>query len=144
MNSIWAITTHHERPGDAAEAWRECNVCAIGFVRYRNLKRAKREDLILDSQRFLEIKKGDLVLAYPGGNRIAYVGEIEDGKYERTAKNVVGLDEDDGGFEYPNQYKVNWYDRPYDFSRKDLPPFLLNQLGKRGRTVVQIDLHARA
>jgi hypothetical protein len=144
MNGIYAITTHHDRPSDAAEAWRECNVCAIGFTRYGNLKKAKQSELPSDVQLFLKIKKDDLVLAYAGGNRIAYVGEIENGEYLRTQKNIVGLKEDDGGFEYPNQYRVKWYDKPYDFSRKDLPPFLLDQLGKRGRTVVRIELNRRS
>jgi hypothetical protein len=77
-------------------------------------------------------------------NRIAYVGEIDDGKYLYTRKNIVGRDEDKGGFEYANQYKVKWYDRPYDFSRKDLPDYLWTQLGKKGRTVVHIKLGRRS
>ena len=144
MNSIYAITTHHERLSDAAEAWLECNVCAIGWSSYGNLKRVNLEELPSDAQQFMKIRKGDLILAYSGGNRIAYVGEIEDGKYMFTRKNIVGLDEADGGFDYPNQYKVRWFDRPYDFSRKDLPPFLLEQLGKRGRSVVPIKLNRRS
>jgi len=144
MNSIYAITTHHERLDDAAEAWRECNVCAIGFVRYGNFKKAKPEELPSDAKSFLKIRKGDLILAYAAGNRIALVGEIENGKYMHTQKNVVGLDEDDGGFGYPNQYIVRWYDKPYDFSRKDFPSFLRDQLGKRGRTVVPLNLYKRS
>jgi hypothetical protein len=77
MNSIYAIKTHHERPDEAVEAWRECEVCAIGFTRYGNLKKAEQEELPSDAKSFLEIKKGDLILAYPGGNRIAYVGSID-------------------------------------------------------------------
>jgi hypothetical protein len=144
MNSIYAITTHHERTDDAAEAWRECNVCAIGWSDYGRLDKIDEKKLPADAKLFLKIKKGDLILAYSGGNRIAYVGEIKDGKYHYTKKNIVGLDENDGGFEYPNQYVVTWRDKPYDFSRKDLPPFLLNQLGKRGRTVVQIKMNRRS
>lgn len=144
MNSIYALTTHHERRDDAAEAWHELNVCAIGFVRFGNLGRAKEEDLPSDVRAFLKIKKGDLVLAYAAGNRIAYVGEIVDGKYLHRTNNVVGLDEDDGGFGYPNQYEVKWFDKPYDFSRKDLPDYLWKQLGKRGRTVVPLKLYRRS
>jgi hypothetical protein len=144
MNAIYAIVTHHERPDDAAEAWRECNVCAIGWVNYGNLKKAKQTLLPSDAREFLKIEKGDMVLAYAGGNRIAYVGEIENGKYLHTSRNIVGRDEDDRGFEYPNQYRVKWCDKPYDFSRYDLPLFLFNQLGKRGRTVVPIKLYRRS
>ena len=69
MNSIYAITTHHDKPSDAAEAWRELNVCAIGFRRYGVLTKGKLEDLSKDAQLFLKIKKGDLILAYAMGNR---------------------------------------------------------------------------
>ena len=144
MNSIYAITTHHERFDDAAEAWEEQGVCAIGFVDSGNLKKARPEDLPSDARKFLGIKKGDLILAYAAGNRIAFVGEIEDGIYRYTKGNVVGLDEDDGGFEYSNQYRVKWYVKPRDFSRKDLPLFLSKQLGKRGRTVVPLNLYKRS
>ena len=144
MNAIYALTTHDERRDEAAEAWHELNVCAIGFVRFGNLRKAEETDLPSNARNFLKMKKGDLVLAYAGGNRIAYVGEIADGKYMHTTKNIVGLDEDDGGFGYPNQYKVKWYDKPYDFSRKDLPDYLWKQLGIRGRTVVPIKLGRRS
>lgn len=144
MNSIYAITTHHDRPSDAAEAWREVNVCAIGFRRFGVLTKGNPDEFSKDAQLFLKIKKGDLILAYATGNRIAYVGEIEDGKYNHTDDNIVGLDEKAGGFGYPNQYKVKWFEKPRDFSRIDLPPFLQKQLGKRGRTVVLIDLNRRS
>jgi hypothetical protein len=144
MNSIYAITTHHDRPDDAAEAWRECEVCAIGWTRYGNLRKAKKSELPSNALEFMKIKKDDFILAYSGGNRIAYVGDVKNGRYRHTKKNVVGLDEDDGGFEYPNQYEVRWYDKPYDFSRKDLPDFIKKQLGIRGRTVVPIKLYKRS
>lgn len=144
MNSIYAITTHHKRPSEAAEAWREVNICAIGFTRAGKLTDAKIEDLPKDAQLFLKIKKGDLILAYAMCNRIAYVGEIENGEYIHTHENVVGLDGKDGGFGYPNQYKVKWFEKPRDFSRIDLPDFLRKQLGKRGRTVVPINLNRRS
>jgi hypothetical protein len=144
LNSIYAITTHHDRPSEAAEAWRELNVCAIGFTRFGKLTSAKPEELPKDVELFLRIKKGDLILAYAMGNRIAYVGEIENGKYMQTHENIVGLDKKDGGFGYPNQYKVKWYEKPRDFSRTDLPDFLRKQLGQRGRTVVPINLNRRS
>jgi len=144
MKAIYAIVTHHERPDDAAEAWKDCNVCAIGWSRFGNLKKTRKENLPSDIRTFLKIKKGDLILAYAGANRIAYVGEIIDGKYMHTTRNIVGKSEDEGGFEYSNQYRVNWWDEPFDFSRYDLPPFLLNQLGKRGRTVTPIELQRRS
>ena len=110
MNSIYSITTHHERPDDAAEAWRECGVCAIGWRGIDGrLDKAPKEELDADSRLFLGIKKSDLILAYCNNNTIAYVGEIKDGKYLFTNKNIVSLDESKGGFEYENQYDVKWY-----------------------------------
>jgi hypothetical protein len=143
MSKIYAIVTHHKRADDAAEAWRECNVCAIGFHDDKRLTKMNNEDLAADARRFLEIEKGDFILAYTWGNRIAYVGDVVDGKYIYTKKNLVGRTEQ-GGFEYPHQYEVNWLDKPYDFSRYDLPPFLYTQLGKRGRTVIPIMLGKRS
>lgn len=58
MNRIYAIVTHHKRPDDAAEAWKDCNVCAIGFTDYGKLNKAKPETLCSNARRFLEIKKG--------------------------------------------------------------------------------------
>ena len=80
MNNIFAITTHHEKPVDAAEAWERNGVCAIGFVRKGNLRRLKGEQFKRDIQLFLEIEKDDLILAYATGNMIAYVGQVVDGK----------------------------------------------------------------
>jgi bifunctional DNA-binding transcriptional regulator/antitoxin component of YhaV-PrlF toxin-antitoxin module len=144
MNRIYAIVTHDKLPDDAAEAWKELNICAIGWDRYGNLKKAIPENLPSDVRNFLKIRKGDVILAYARANRISYVGEIVNGRYMHTHRNVVGRDEDYGGFEYPNQYEVKWWDRPYDFSRYDLPPFLYEQLGKKGRTVIPIEFHRRS
>jgi len=144
MNAIYAIVTHHERPDEAADAWKDCGVCAIGWARYGNLKKTNQDALPSDVRSFLEIKKGDLILAYAMENRIAFIGEIVDGKYKYTSGNIVGRSEDDGGFEYPNQYKVNWYPEPCDFSRYDFPPFLSKQLGKKGKTVIKIDFERRS
>jgi len=132
MNSVFAITTHHENPLDAAEAWRECNVCAIGHFEEENPNRIA----------FDGINQGDLILAYSCHNRIAYVGEIKDGILHKRNKNIVS-DETRKGFGYPFQYEVNWYDKPHHFSRKELPNDLWTQLGKRGKTVVQIEVDGK-
>jgi len=143
MNSIYAITTHHERLDDAADAWRELGVCAIGH--FGDEERLDKSNFLYKGGAlFLKIKKGDLILAYAGDNRIAYIGEIKDGEYIHTNKNIVGRDKDDGGFGYRNQKRVKWFDQPYDFSRHDLPPFLFKQLGGHGRTVVEIDLNRQS
>jgi hypothetical protein len=133
IHSVYAITTHHKNPPDAAEAWRECNVCAIGDF----------EEDSLTYSTFDGINQGDLILAYSCHNRIAYVGEIANGKLRRENKNIVSDDPKDDGFGYPNQKEVNWWDRPHHFSRKEklLPGDLRNQLGKRGKTVVQIKVN---
>jgi predicted Mrr-cat superfamily restriction endonuclease len=141
MNSIYVITTHHEKPNEAAEAWKKIGICAIGWARYGNLKKPKYE-LTGDAKIFLEIEKGDLVLAYATKNKIALVGEVTS-EYCRNTENLVGKDEGDGGFGYPNQYEVNWFKEPFDFDRKDLPQDLWSQIGKRGRTVVKLELHRR-
>lgn len=144
MNSVYSITTHDERPSEAADEWYENGVCAVGWVRYGNFKKKKIDELPKDVQTFLQIKKGDLILAYANRNRIAYVGEIETGEYIYQPDNSVSLSEKDGGLGYPNQYKVCWYQSPQDFSRNDLPPYLSKQLGKRGKTVIPIDLNRQS
>jgi RecB family endonuclease NucS len=129
MNSIYAITTHHERKHEAANAWQECGVCAIGWESGENSQ----------SRLFRNIQKGDLVLAFIGGSSIAFVGQI-DGPYVETYKNIVGKKESDGGFGYPYQYKVNWYDEPCHFQKTDLPQWLADQIGKPHKTVVRLQL----
>ena len=130
MNSIYAITTHNDRSADAAEAWRDVNVCAIGFTHYGKLTKEKPEKFPKDAQLFLKIKKGDLILAYARGNRIAYVGEIEDGEYIYTNHNVVGLDGKNGGFGYPSQYKVRWFEKPR-FLKNRLASFSTKPVGEK-------------
>jgi len=144
MSKIYAVVTHHEHPDAAAEAWKECNVCAIGFHSDKKLTKIGDKDLAADARRFLKIEKGDIILAYTWGNRIAYVGEVVDGKYVYAKENLVGRSEEQDGFEYPHQYKVAWWDKPYDFSRYDLPRFIYSQLGKRRRTVIPIMLGRRS
>jgi len=130
MNSLFAIVTHHERPLDAAEAWRECNVCAIGH------ESGPYYDL------FLQIDMGDLIFAYSLNNRIAYVGEIKDGNLQKDNENIVSQEGKDG-FGYECQYEVKWYDKPHHFSRKELPKDLWTQFGKRGKTVVRIEVDGK-
>src|SRR3989338_6769868 len=137
MNKIFAITTHHEEPVDAAEAWERNGVCAIGFVRKGNLRRLKGEQFNRDIQLFLEIEKDDLILAYATGNMIAYVGQVVDGKCLYNDRNEVGKKAE---FYYPNQFRVEWWPEPNHFQRTDFPQFFSKQLGKRGRTVVRLDL----
>jgi hypothetical protein len=129
MSSIFAITTHHEDKDKAAEAWHQCGVCAIGWEPGEN-EQAKL---------FREIDKGDLVLAYSGGNTIAFVGEAT-GRYVEDEKNVVGRTKKSGGFGYCYQQKVRWYDKPCHFPRADLPPWMRDQLGKPFKTVVRLEL----
>ncbi len=134
LNSIYVIVTHHptcekQAPDEAADTWKLNEVCAIGWAKWGNLKKAERK-LRKDVREFLGIKKGDIVLAYAKKNRIAQVGEVMDGVYRHTAGNEVGRDEELDRFGYPNQYRVRWWDEPYDFSRKDLQ----NTFGNRCRT----------
>ena len=93
---------------------------------------------------FRQIDRGDVILAYSGDNRIAYVGEVEDGRPLEATNNIVGDYNSKFGFDYPYQYKVTWFDKPHHFSRKSLPDWLWSQLGKRGKSVVQIDLMKRS
>lgn len=144
MNSIYAITTHHERPSDAAEAWKENNVCAIGWSHFGALNEKDPKNYKIDIQDFLKIKKGDLILAYSKNNIISYIGEVETGEYLYTRKNIVGWSEKEGGFDYANQYVINWFKTPQHFTRKVLPSWLSEQLGKMRKTVIPIDLQGRS
>lgn len=137
MNDVFAITTHHDEPVDAAEAWKRNGVCAIGFIRKRNLRHIKRTRFNRDIRLFLEIDKHDLILAYATRNMIAYVGQVIDGKCLYNDRNEVG---DTSRFDYPNQLRVKWWSEPHHFQRTDLPQFFSAQLGKRGKTVVKLDL----
>jgi hypothetical protein len=136
MNNIFAITTHHEDPIGAAEAWKRDGVCAIGFVRKgKSLRRLDIDILNGECRLFLKITKGDLILAYATGNMIAYIGEVVDGKCLYNNRNEVG-----DSFDYPNQFKVKWWPEPNHYQRTDLPQFFSDQLGRRGKTVVRLEL----
>ncbi len=109
-------------------------VCAIGFTEKGDLRRLAPSSLNRDTQLFLEIGKGDLILAYATGNMIAYVGDVVDGANLFNTKNEVDRD-----FDYHNQKRVAWWDEPNHFKRTNILPFS-DQLGKRGKTVVRLDL----
>jgi len=143
MNSIYVIVTHHKRPNEAAEAWKDNELCAIGFTQYGNLKKAKKGGLTTDPRLFSEIEKGDLILAYAKNNKIALVGEVV-GEYQHTTDNIIGKNEEKGGFGYPNQYKVRWFSDPHDFDRKNLPEDLWKQMGRTGVTVKKLELGKRS
>ena len=98
MNNVYVIVTYNEKYKEpeynlesAAEAWKECGVCAIGWSRSGNLKKVRENKLNKDMQLFLQIEKGDLILAYTGNNTIAYMGEIKDGKLYPVEGKVRGL-----------------------------------------------------
>ena len=153
VRRIFAITTYHE-PGEkatiAAEEWRRLGICAIGWsdinfctckdkVQVIKRLRGKNYDVrgAEDIWCFLkEISEGDLVLAYSRDNSIAYVGVVKGPcKYDRN--NSIG--DPDGEFDYAHQRKVEWWGEPHHFDRHDLPKYLADQFGKRGKTVVDID-----
>jgi predicted Mrr-cat superfamily restriction endonuclease len=149
MSQVYCIITHHKRPNDAARAWKRLGVCAIGWASLGNIKNKHIEQLHSEFKKkypndksfnnivlFRQIRKGDLILAYAGGNTIAYVGTVI-GSYKENHKNEVGSEKE---FGYPNQYPVDWWSEPRYFSRKNLPLHFSNQFGKRGKTVTQIDL----
>lgn len=138
MKSIFAIVTHHEEPEAAAEAWKREGVCAIGWGDLmRKPRKALDTHAAIARDRFGEIKRGDLVLAYSTGNTIALVGDVTSGWF-RNEKNEVGAK---GKFEYANQRRVKWWSKTRDFDRRQLPPFFSDQLGKRGQTIVKLDYH---
>jgi hypothetical protein len=146
---IFAIVTHHSDREDAAEAWKEDGVAAIGWSSAGNLTKIDDYDKLSQKLRnsgrgasslwvFKEMKKGDLVLAYVTKNIIAYVGEIAGG-YEYNKKNKVGMDTKQGGFGYRHQRRVKWWTAPRYFSRKELPWEMARQLGIQGRIIAEVN-----
>lgn len=150
MTSIYNIVTYHEksRAIDAAEAWISEGVCAVGYcdINARNIK--SKEELkkrVEDNTRsinelwtFLQIEKGDIILAYCFDSTIAAVGEVIDGRYLHKTKNIVGKDVDDDGFDYNHQKKVKWFDTPRFFDKDELPTVISRKLGLRGKTTTEI------
>jgi hypothetical protein len=146
LNSIYVVVTHH--PGcrrhtkeDAAEAWKQDKVCAIGWHGWGDLRKVPKNKLLGDMKHFLGIRRGDIILAYTRSN-IACVGDVltRDSYVER---NRVGRPEKEGGFGYPNQCKVNWWSTPTDVLPSQLPGDLATQMGKRGRSVIPLKLGRR-
>lgn len=150
---VFAIITWYKKSGreDAAEAWKEESVVAIGWPNVGDLRKIKdcaqlseklgrphsRAPLFLWT--FLKkMKKGDLILAYLTGNKIAYVGEVK-GRYKYERKNKVGRDTNKGGFNYPHQRHISWWPEPRYFSRKELPMKIAEQFGKEGQALREID-----
>lgn len=152
MAAIYNIVTHHERPIEAAEVWISEGVCAVGYcgdVNATNIK--SRDDLNKLALRkkcdtrsinklctFLQIEKGDIILAYIGDSTVAAVGKII-GDYSYNTKNIVGKDEEDGGFEYRHQKEVKWFESPQHFDTGELPCVISKKLGQRGNTPTKID-----
>lgn len=148
-SKIWAITTHHKRTFEAAEEWKRLGICAIGWTPVNFTKCRKKKDFIKKYQQqgwplkdldqiynfVREIRKGDIVLAYALNNTIAYVGEVKKGRCKFVRDNVIGSEK---GFGYPHQRRVRWWNEPFYFDRRDLPPYFTKQLGKRGISAVEI------
>lgn len=133
------IMTHHENPKRAAELFIEESVVAIGFDigidrPFTGMSRDEIKNVFMeewgasDQQAAIwtatvvnfihEVKIGDIVLAYMGGNIVAAVGEVI-GDYEYNDKNKVG--DPNGEIQYPNQRKVRWWSSPRYFHRSKLP-----------------------
>ncbi len=157
MNNVYAITTfnkeyreHGYNAESAADAWKECGVCAVGWSKLENLKKQSDDEIkqklkniypntkgaFYNIKDFLQIEKGDLILAYALGNTIAYVGEVV-GDYEYRRDNKIGNENE---FDFAHQFHVNWWNEPRYFSRKDLPEDIRKQLGIIGKTVIKINL----
>lgn len=151
MASIYNIVTYHEKESanDAAEAWIQDGVCAVGFYGDINAKNIKTiEELkkkVKDSSTksinelwaFLQIERGDIILAYSLNSTVAAVGEVISDYFYNT-KNIVGRDVDDDGFDYPHQKKVKWFKTPRYFHKNELPSVITEKLGLRGKTTTEI------
>jgi hypothetical protein len=152
LPKIFAIITWHKKSGreDAAEAWKEESVAAMGWPEAGDLSKIKdfaqlSEKLGRPGSRgagylwaFLkEVKKGDMILAYITRNTIAYVGEVT-GRYNYERKNKVGRSTSKGGFNYPHQRRVSWWSEPRYFSRNVLPTEISKQFGIQAQTLREI------
>jgi hypothetical protein len=150
LSNIYVIVTHKistKTKERAAEAWRHGELCAIGWEKYGRLDRVSKRIIEKDwrfakaRELFLQIRKGDLIIAYPGKNMVAYVGTALDkysGSRSFNRNNEVGRED---GFGYPNQIRVKWCREPNHFDRaKELPLWLARQFPKRGQTIRKIDL----
>ncbi len=144
------MMTHNDTPLDAAEAWHDDNVCAIGWSRLGDLRKVSEKKLrkalrkrreirrfVRTRDRFLGIRQQDIIFAYAGSNMVAYIGRVRRG-YKPNRTNRVGRE---NAFDYANQLGVKWWDEPHHFDRRELPHWLATQLGKRDQIVQKIDLH---
>ncbi len=153
MGTIYSIVTYNKnrkkRATEAAEAWISEGVCAVGYcdINAKNIKskeelkkRVKKDSTksINELGTFLEIEKGDIILAYCLNSTIAAVGEVI-GDYSYNTTNIVGKSEDEGGFDYNHQRKVKWFESPRYFNRNQLPGVIANKLGLRGKTTTEIN-----
>ncbi len=161
MSNVYAIVTFNNRykkdrcdTETAADAWKKCEVCAIGWAELGNLKKLSDDEIKQELKNkypntskgafkyikdFLQIEEGDLILAYSNKNIIAYIGEVV-GEYEYKRSNKVGNEDE---FNSANQLSVNWWNEPHHFYRKNLPEDIKKQLGIIGKTVIKIDLGQR-
>jgi len=153
---IFAITTYHESnlAKEAAEEWKVLGICAIGWSPIKFCLCQNKEEIrqklkannyqvrgVEDIFNFIHmISEGDLVLAYSRNNTIAYIGEV-DGPCEFKDDNSVG--DPNGRFSYPTQRRVQWWDEPHHFDRRNLPGDFARQFGKRGVTVAEIDPYSK-
>ena len=143
-NNVYSIVTFHDDAlaQQAADAWRREGVAAIGWGGYRDFRK-KRQDL-LDQwpagaryrQLFLQIKKGDCILAYAKNNMVAYAGTVTKPYCGPLPTNEVAREP----FGYEHMIGVRWWPQPHHFLRTDLPPFFAKQLGLRGAWVTRLDL----
>lgn len=150
LSNIYAVVTYHnnKRALEAAEAWKREGVCGFGWRGIGNLRKkserakALRSDPRFEKQldHFLNVQKGDVVLAYARQNTIAYVGTARRPYAGPKEDNVVGRDRDEGGFGYNHQISMKWWTEPRHFARNQLPSWLGDQLGKRGQSVMKLDL----
>ncbi|MEM2971868.1 MAG: hypothetical protein QW270_05545 [Candidatus Bathyarchaeia archaeon] len=159
VRRAFAITTFHtshsNKAVEAAEEWKKLGICAIGWSKVPHLCKCESKDEVVDKLRkygyssygaedvwkFVgEMKKDDLVFAYSRDNTIAYVGTIV-GPCEYNTSNIIG--DPDGDFGYAYQRKVQWWDEPHHFDRRDLPNYFAKQFGKKGITVAEIDVGSK-
>ena len=145
---MWSILTYDEIEfrEDAAEAWKEERVTAVGWSRIGDLRKIKTHENLCKKcdgrgpstlwAFSKEIKKGDMIFAYAGDNIIAYVGEVI-GPYKYEKGNRVGMSANDG-FGYAHQRSVKWWPYPHHISRSKLPAEIADQFGIHGCIIKEI------
>lgn len=123
-----------------ADEWKKLDICSIGwqvdFCKCKSendvQKLMRRHKIATNNRwfrfiwRFLEMRRGDIVLAYCRNNVIAYVGTI-------TGRCEYNKDISDG-----NYRKTEWWTEPYYFSRHDLPKHYSEQFLREGEVVKEI------